>query len=154
MTTIPASEIVRVNPNVLNAGGSALDMLGLVLTNNTRVPIGEVLSFSNDGTSVSTYFGASSDEADIAEVYFNGFEHSSQKPENILFTQYPSAAVAAYLRGGPVDQLTLPQLKAITGTLSVVVDGYTFSNNTVDLDRGQGTARRESGRLGFHHKDT
>ena len=32
MTTIPASEIVAVNPSVLGAGGSALDMIGLMLT--------------------------------------------------------------------------------------------------------------------------
>lgn len=133
MTTIPASELVRVNPNVLNAGGSALDMNGLILTTNTRVPIGEVLAFPNDGTSVSDYFGPSAEEVEIANVYFNGFENSTQKPDVILFARFPAAAAAAYLRGGAVNTLTIPQLKALSGTLSIVIDGLTYSNNSVSL---------------------
>lgn len=133
MTTIPASQLVNVIPNVLNAGGNALVMNGLVLTHNTRVPTGQVLSFPNDGVSVANFFGASSEEAEIAAAYFNGFNNSTQKPATILFTQYPSASVAAYLRGGRVAQLSLAQLQALSGTLIVNVDGYVRSANAVDL---------------------
>lgn len=133
MTTIPASQLVNVIPNVLNAGGNALVMNGLVLTHNTRVPTGQVLSFPNDGISVSNFFGASSEEAEIAAVYFNGFNNSTQKPATILFAQYPSASVAAYLRGGRAAQLSLAQLKALTGTLLVDVDGFVRTANALDL---------------------
>jgi len=133
MSTIPASLLVNVIPNVLNAGGNSLVMNGLVLTLNTRVPVGQVLSFPNDGTSVSKYFGPSSDEVSVANVYFAGFDNSTQKPAAILFTRFPAAGASAYLRGGPVNTLTIPQLKAINGVLSVVVDGYTYSNNAVTL---------------------
>ena len=133
MTTIPASQLVNVIPNVLNAGGNALVMNGLVLTLNTRVPTSQVLSFPNDGESVLTFFGASSEEAEIAAVYFNGFNNSTQKPATILFAQYPSASVAAYLRGGRIAQLSLAQLKALTGTLIVDVDGYVRTANALDL---------------------
>lgn len=133
MTTIPASQLVNVIPNVLNAGGNALVMNGLVLCHNTRVPIGQVLSFPNDGVSVANFFGASSVEAEIATVYFNGFNNSTQKPATILFTQYPSASVAAYLRGGRAAQLSLAQLQALSGTLIVDVDGYVRTAGALDL---------------------
>jgi hypothetical protein len=133
MTTIPASELVRVNPNVLNAGGNALDLLGMVLTLNTRVPYGQVLSFPNDGVSVSNYFGPSSTELTIANRYFNSFDTSTQKPDAILFTQYPATSLSAYLRGGPVNQLTIPQLQALSGTLTIVMDGYTVNGGTINL---------------------
>ena len=45
ISTIPASTVVDVIPSVLNAGGSALDLIGLCLTPFKRTPIGSVLSF-------------------------------------------------------------------------------------------------------------
>lgn len=133
MTTIPASQLVRIIPNVLSAGGAALVMNGLILSASTRIPIGEVLSFPNDGVSVAAYFGPSAAEVETANVYFNGFDNSTEKPASILFAQYPASSVAAWLRGGPVGQLTLPQLKALTGSLTVVMDGYTYTNASFSL---------------------
>lgn len=133
MSTIPASTLVQVLPNVLNAGGNALDMNGLVLTTDTRVPVGQVLAFPNDGSSVSDYFGPSAEEVKIANVYFNGFDNSTRKPERILFARYTSAAAAAYVRGGPLNTLTIPQLKGLSGSLSVVLDGYTYSAASINL---------------------
>jgi hypothetical protein len=133
MSTIPASQLVNVIPNVLNAGGNALVMNGLVLTQNPRVPIGQVLAFPNDGVSVSNFFGASAEETEIAMNYFNGFNNSTQKPATILFAQYPSTSVPAYLRGGPANQLSLAQLQALSGTLTVNVDGYARTAGAVNL---------------------
>lgn len=134
MSTIPASLLVSVNPNVLPAGGNALDLVGLMLTASTRVPIGEVLSFPNDGSSVADYFGAGSTEAATAAIYFAGYDTSSQKPASVLFTQYPTAAVGAYLRGGPVGTLTLAQLQAITaGTLTLSVNGTPITSSSISL---------------------
>lgn len=133
MTTIPASELVRVIPNVLNAGGNALDMNGLVLTTDTRVPVGQVLSFPNDGRSVSNYFGPSAEEVTIADVYFNGFDNSTRKPEAILFARYTAAAARAYVRGGLLNSLTINQIKGLSGSLSVVVDGMTYSAGSINL---------------------
>lgn len=133
MSTIPASLLVSVLPNVLNAGGNSLDMNGLMLTLNDRVPVGQVLAFPNDGTSVSSYFGPSATEVTVADVYFNGFDNSTRKPETILFTRFTSAAAAAYVRGGPFNSLTIPQVKAITGSLSVIMDGLTYSAASIDL---------------------
>lgn len=133
MATIPASAVAKVLPQVLNAGGNPLAFNGLFLTQNTRAPIGQVLQFPNDGASVANYFGAASTEAAAAAVYFLGFDTSTQKPGAILFAQYNSASVSAYLRGGQVNTLTLAQIQALTGTLTVTVDGYARTASSLNF---------------------
>lgn len=120
--TIPASDIVNVTPNVLSAGGAALDLNGLMLTSSTRPPIGSVQAFVT-AAAVSDYFGPDSNEAAKAAVYFNGFDNSNKKPGALLMAQYPVSAVAAYVRGGNASGLSLAALQALNGTLSLVVDG-------------------------------
>lgn len=130
--TIPASAIVDVTPSVISAGGSALDLQGLLLTESTRPPIGQVLSFPT-AAAVSDFFGASSTEAAKATIYFNGFDNSNKKPGSILFAQYNPAAVAAWLRGGKVSGLTLTQLQALSGVLTLTVDGTPITSSTINL---------------------
>lgn len=130
--SIPASAIVSVNPSVLSAGGQALDLSGLVLTTNTRVPIGSVVSFAS-ALDVSNYFGASALEALGAAVYFSGFDGSNVKPAVLLFSQYPTAAVAAYLRGASLASMTLAALKLLTGTITITANGVTTTSATINL---------------------
>lgn len=119
---VPASQIVNVIPSVLSAGGNALDLIGLVLTQNTRVPIGQVIRLPNDGTSAASYFGSTAHETALASVYFLGPDNSTAKPAALLYAQYPFAAVSAYLRGGSVAAMTLTQLQALNAPLSVTID--------------------------------
>jgi hypothetical protein len=133
MTTIPANEIVAINPSVLGAGGSALDMTALMLTTSTRAPIGSVLSFP-DPDSVSDYFGPASDELAAATIYFNGFDGSSKLPGAVLFAQYNGATpVAAYLRGGDASAVSLSDIQAVDGELLITVDGTLITIADVDL---------------------
>lgn len=121
--TIPASAIVNVIPGVVTAGGAALDLNGVMLTNNTRVPIGSVLPFSN-ATDVATFFGPNTTEAAQATIYFAGYINGTLLPARLYFVQYVSTTpVAAYLRGTSLAALTLTQLQAISGTLTVTIDG-------------------------------
>lgn len=131
MTTIPVSQIIQVLPNVLAAGGAALDLDGLFLTTTARVPVGSVVSFA-DAEEVGAYFGSSSSEASIAGVYFAGFDDSTAKPGAILFAQYPITNVPAYLRGGDISGLTLAQLQALSGFLGIVINGV-LKSGTVNL---------------------
>src|SRR5581483_9329801 len=112
MNTIPASEIVNVLPGVLAAGGAALDINGLFLTNSTRPPLGQVLQFP-DEVAVGQYFGAASNEAALATIYFDGFNNADAAPGNLLITQYPQSAVAAFLRGGNISALSLSALQSL-----------------------------------------
>lgn len=132
MSTIPASDLVAVNPSVLAAGGSALDVIGLLVSSSTRVPIGTVQSFASQ-SAVSDFFGPASAEAALAATYFAGFDNSSKKPAALLIAQYNAVAVGAYLRGGDVSGLTLTQLQALSGSLNIVVDGYPFNASSVNL---------------------
>lgn len=129
---IPASAIVSVTPSVISAGGNALDLSGLMLTTNARVPIGTVMSFPSQ-LGVANYFGASSQEALLATNYFLGFDNSNQKPGAMLFAQYNQIAVSGWMRGGPVSTLTLSQLQALTGTLIISIDGTPRTSGTINL---------------------
>jgi hypothetical protein len=128
--TIPANELVNVSPSVLSAGGAQLATTGLVLTANTRVPVGTAAAFPN-GAAVTSFFGANSAESIIANGgvgkgsgYFGGFNGATQIPGSLLFTQYNQTAVSAYLRGGNISGLTLAQLQALSGSLTATMDGY------------------------------
>lgn len=133
--TIPADQLVNIIPGVLAAGGNGLQLLGVCLTTSTRVPIaplGFTLSFPN-AAAVGAFFGLNSNEFTEAQVYFQGYTGRTAIPPAMLFTQYPLNAVGAYLRGGNISGLTLAQLQAITGTLSVVMDGLTYAAGSISL---------------------
>ncbi|MBR7905973.1 DUF3383 domain-containing protein [Burkholderia cenocepacia] len=130
--SIPASLIASVTPSVISAGGSALDLVGIILTTNSRVPIGTVPTFPTKDA-VSAYFGSTSLEAQLAAVYFGGFDNSNVKPGSLGFSQYPTAPVSAYLRGGSLAAMTLTQLQALSGTLIVTVDGVQKTSANINL---------------------
>src|SRR6478672_11684169 len=130
--SIAASQIVSVTPSVLSAGGSALDLNGLILTTSTRVPIGIALSFPSL-VSVNQYFGPTAQETSLAAVYFLGFDNSNVKPGSILFWQYNTSAVSAWLHGGPVSSMSLPTLQGLTGSLSVTIDGSVKTAASISL---------------------
>lgn len=131
---IPASDEVQIIPSVLSGGGSALDLSGLMLTTNWRVPVGTVQSFPSQ-TGVSGWFGPSSQEAALATTYFNGFDGSTKKPGAMLFAQYPMASVGAWLLGGSVasEGMSLAQLQALNGTINVTIDGAPQTSSPIDL---------------------
>lgn len=129
---IPASAIASVTPSVISAGGSALDLNGLFLTTDARVPIGTVGSWASQAD-VATFFGASSQMAALATKYFLGFDNSNVKPGALLAAQYNTAAVGAWLRGA-TSSLTLAQLQAITpGVLTVSLNGTPVTSGTINL---------------------
>lgn len=138
MSTIPASKYVTVIPGVLSAGGNALQMLGLLISKNFRVPIGTVASFpygsqATPNSAVAAFFGPASGEAAQATVYFNGFTGRSAIPAALLVAQFPYTDVVAWLQSGNVAQLGLTAIKALSGSLTVVMDGYTYTNASFSL---------------------
>jgi hypothetical protein len=126
---ISAAQLVDAVPSVLSAGGAALDLNGVLLTQSRRPPIGQVLSFPN-GAAVNAYFGPTSQEAALAASYFLGFTNRTAVPGAFLAAQYPASAVSAYLRGA--SGLTLAAVQAVDASLSVTING-TSVTETVDL---------------------
>jgi hypothetical protein len=131
--TIPASAFVSVLPGVLAAGGSSLQMNGLLLTPNTRVPTGLVASFASLA-SVQAFFGLSSAEAAFAQIYFAGYTNGTALPGALLISQFNQSAVNGYVRGASVGTMTLAQLQALSGgSLSVTVGGVVATAASIAL---------------------
>lgn len=130
--TVPFSEVVTINPNVLSAGGNALDLNCLMLTTSSYAPLGTVLQFA-DAASVATQFGSSSTEYSAASVYFAGPTNSSKKPGALLFARFPSVAIAATVTGGSQASTTLATIKALTGTLAITVNGTLYTSSSINL---------------------
>lgn len=130
--TIPASAIVTVNPGVIGAGGSPLALNGLILSASELLPAGAVQSFAG-ADAVSDFFGPSSDEYAAAQIYFLGYDNSTIKPSTLLFAPYASAAREAWLQSGSFAGVTLTELQALSGVLTLDVDGDTFTSATINL---------------------
>jgi hypothetical protein len=132
MQSIPASQLVSVRPGVLGTGGNPLSLNGVFLTQNAAVPIGQVMAFA-DLTDVNNFFGANSPEAIAAGVYFSGFIGSNTIPGTIFFAQYNTAPVAGYLRGGSIAGVALTAIQALSGTITLSIDGVSTVSATVNL---------------------
>lgn len=133
MSTIPASYDVQVLPGVISAGGAALNLNGLMLTQNSRIPINTVQSFPNAAT-VGSYFGLSSTQYAKAQVYFAGYTGATATPAALLAAQYPQTAVSAWLRGGSgFGSLSIANIQGLSGSLYVTIDGFLHSAATLNL---------------------
>ena len=128
---IPMSQVVNIVPSVLSAGGAAFLLCGLVLTQNYRCPIGQVLVFV-DAAEVEDFFGPASQEAALATIYFLGPNNATALPSQIMFTQYPESAVSGWLQGGDISGMTLTTLQAIDASLTLTIDG-TPATHTINL---------------------
>lgn len=130
--TIPASNIVTVNPGVIDSGGSPLSLNGVIFSTSELIPVGSVKSFGS-ATAVKNFFGAASAEYALVPTYFNGFDNSTIKPGTVFFAPYVSAAREAWVQSGSFAGVTLAQLQAFSGTLIVTVDGVLFTSSSISL---------------------
>jgi hypothetical protein len=128
---IPISQIVNDIPGVVGTGGNPLALNSVLLTTNVLQPSGSALSFSS-AAAVGAYFGMASSEYQWAQVYFAGFLNCTQLPLTLYTWKWNSAPVAAWLNGSSLSSMTLTQLQAINGTLSVTIDGA-VKTGTVNL---------------------
>lgn len=131
MSYIPVSYYVNVLPGVIGAGSNPLAMNTLLATQNP-IAIDSSLQQFSSASAVGDYFGTGSEEYSLASRYFSGPNNSTKKPSKLYITKYAAAATAAFLRGTSLAGLTLVELQAITGTLSITVNGTVFSA-TVNL---------------------
>ena len=134
--TIPASVIANVIPGVLSPGGTGLVMSGLVLTENSLMPSGQVLSFPLTGgsaQSVSNFFGPSSAEYAYASIYAAGMVNGTQLPSAILFAPYNAAARAGWLQSGSLSGVPLATLQSYSGTLTIDFAGSPITSSAITL---------------------
>jgi len=110
----------------------------LCLENDNSVPFNEVLSF-NSVTAVENFFGVRSAEATLATDFFSGYSGSA----TMLFDRMPLGGGRARIFGANIGGLTLAQLQAIRGTLSLASEGYNF-NASINLSSATSFANAAS----------
>jgi hypothetical protein len=133
MSKIPLSFDFKITPNVVSPAGSAVDMNGLMLTDNELVPVGKVSSYFS-AAEVSALMGSESREFLAAQQYFNGYSNSSVFPGELLMSRIIESPVSGYLLSGSLKGVALETLKAITaGTITLSVDGTLIASASIDL---------------------
>lgn len=130
--SIPASQIVSITPAVLSAGGSSLSMNAVFLSDNANLPQDKAIAFAT-AESVGSYFGLNSNEYKAAAVYFSGFDNSSIKPGTLYFQGCQSTATSAFLLGSSLASMEIEDLKKVSGTIALTVDGAKVSASSFDL---------------------
>lgn len=131
MNSIPISQISRVVPGVIAAGGQASRLTGLLLSQDASVPPGSGLDFF-DATTMTNWFGPASPEAVAAANYFPGIVNGGQLPYDLKVVRYALTATPAGAYGATVPN-TLSQLQALSGTLIVTTNGTQKTSATINL---------------------
>lgn len=130
--TIPVSNIVTVNPNVITSGGNPLALNGVILSKSTLLPINEVKSFDS-ADSVTMFFGPSDSLTSVAETYFLGFDNSTIKPGTLYMAPYTDVdGRGPWIQSGVFTEDELDSLST-TGSLRVIVDGINRHSETLTL---------------------
>ncbi len=130
--SIPASQLAQVIPGVLSAGGNPLALNAVYLTSDPSIPYDTVQGFAS-ATDVSDWFGPAAPETILANVYFAGFTNCTVLPGMLWFAQFNTAAIGAYLRGGSVAALTLAELQALSGTITITINGSVNVSAAINL---------------------
>lgn len=140
--SIPASDVVAINPSVIAAAGSSLDLNGLILSAvQTRVPSYTMQSFP-DAASVAALFGTGAWESQMATQYFNSYANSHKKPGALYIAQIPwGFSTHAWMRGGDIRAMPMATtsppangtLQSYKGTLSITVDGVIHNSSAIDF---------------------
>ncbi|MDA8485848.1 DUF3383 domain-containing protein [Pseudomonas resinovorans] len=130
--SIPASAIVQVNPSLLVPGGNDLELNGVIVVDDNRIPPGAVLPFAS-ADDMKAYLGPSAIRAgQLADIYFAGFKNSDIKPRVLYLARWVAEDSAPYVVGQKLSA-SLADLQAIDdGTLSLSMGGQT--RNLIDLD--------------------
>lgn len=131
--TIPANQLVNVQPGVVGTGGSALSLNSVILTQSDLLPANTVVPFST-AKDVTALFGVESPESEVAAIYFKGFTGANIKPGVLYFIRYLSDEdlAAAWVRGASLN-ISLSQLRGLSGSISLEVDGNTRTASNINF---------------------
>lgn len=147
--SIPASRIVTINPSTIGGGGNPLSMNTLLITSISHRVFG-VQQFGS-AAEVGAFFGLTSEEYKFAQRYFLGYTGATRIPSALYVTQNPPAILPPMLRGASVRDMSLIELKSISGDLTVTVDGTPI---TIAVDFSAVTSFSEAAALLTDAADT
>ena len=130
MPTIPLSDIVDINANVLSAGGAQIDMNGVFITKNELMTNNQLLSFSNTDD-VGAYFGFNSAEYDMAVVYFNGYSIAQSRPGLLYFYKIAIDPTAAILTGATLTATITEIQDIVPAAVTITIDGDVYTSGVI-----------------------
>lgn len=130
--SIPIDQIVTINPGVIGTGSNPLALNGVFIGQSDLIPTGRILTFYS-ADDVSTWFGSSAYETQLAGVYFNGYTNATKYPSQIFYMALPTTARGAWARGLSLKGMLLTELQEISGSLSVTINGSDYSAEALDL---------------------
>lgn len=135
--SIPASQIVTVNPRLLTPGGNDLEFNGLLLSKSDVIPSSQLVLPFPDPDAVGEYFGFESEEYKAAVVYFLGYNNSFNKPRAIYVASRVEDATKPFIRGAnfpTITSQTLAALKLISdGSMTLELGGHTATLENLDF---------------------
>lgn len=132
MSKIPLSRDFKITPSTVNAAGTALDVYGLLLSDNELLPVGKVSEFTS-AADVGAALGTTSKEYLAASLYMSGYDNSTVRPGAVLFGRLVRAPVAGWLLSGSFKGVKIDALKSITGTITLTVDGTAVTSSAIVL---------------------
>lgn len=143
--TIAASNIVKIEPRVIGAGRSELELNGLLITPVDQTT--EQLAFPSglmeftSAAAVGEVFGTTSPTYMFATQYFNGYVNKFSSPKALFVAAWAKTAQAGYVLSAS-NPSTLAQLKAITaGKMNFTVDGAKKTVTGINLARATSMAQ-------------
>lgn len=130
--TIPASELVDLQPRTLGGGLNGVELNGVLLSNSDLLPANMIYPFGSPDA-VSNYFGAESEEYALASGYFLADDNKQKSPTTLYFYRIITDAAAGWLRGARVSA-KVDAFQAVTdGALSLSIDGKAVNLTGIDL---------------------
>lgn len=132
MSTIPISAVVQMVPGVIAGGGTPSKLSGLVLTEDNSVAPGQILSFFTK-EDVQEWFGPTTPEAVMANMYFPGIVNGGQLPYELKFASFAEAAAPAGVFGAQLGTLTLSQLQALPAGTLIVTTAALHTSSSINL---------------------
>ncbi|EMY4690302.1 DUF3383 domain-containing protein [Yersinia enterocolitica] len=133
MSKIPLSRDFKITPSTVNAAGTALDVYGLLLSDNELLPVGKVSEFTS-AADVGAALGTTSKEYLAASLYMSGYENSTVRPGAVLFGRLVREdPVAGWLLSGSFKGVKIAALQGITGTITLMLDGSSKTSTSINL---------------------
>ncbi|NNS07340.1 DUF3383 family protein [Erwinia sp. JH02] len=132
MSKIPLRRDFNITPSTVNAAGTALDVYGLLLSDNELLPVGKVSGFTS-ASDVGLALGTTSREYLAASLYMSGYDNSTVRPGGILFGRLSEYAVEGWLLSGSFKGVKISALLGVTGTITLTLDGASKTSTSINL---------------------
>lgn len=130
------AKLIEVRSSVVAPASHTLSMSAVCMSNFYLFPQNKLLSFKN-AKDVAELFGASSNEAKAAEIYFKGYDNSITKPKVLRFWKYSAVPQPAYLFSGSLPETTADIASITNGAIRFVINGTHIDVSNLDFSTVQ-----------------